>query len=39
MNGPIVFQLTGQDWGLFPAVQEMGMLATGTTEILSRAKD
>lgn len=39
MNGLIVFQLTRQDWGLFPAVQETGMLATSTTEILGRAKD
>ena len=39
MNGLIVFQLTGQDWGLFPAVQETGMLATSTTEIPGRVKD
>lgn len=39
MNGLIVFQLTRQDWGPFPAVQETGMLATSTTEILGRVKD
>lgn len=39
MNGLTVFQLTRQGWGLFPAVQEMGMLANSTTEILGKAKD
>lgn len=36
MNGLIVFQSTGQGWGLFLAVQETGMLAT---EVLGRVKD
>lgn len=39
MNGLIVFQSTGQGWGLLLAVQETGMLATSTTEVLGRLKD
>lgn len=39
MNGLIVFQLTGQGWGLFLAIQERRMLATSTTEVLGRVKD